>query len=135
MRRGAGPEQGNAHIHAVFLLLVMNYFRIKENSFIARLGARKLKSGNVAMVIGRTVHLWGATRSAFLADERWVRHELKHIEQYQRYGILRFLFKYLAQSIKYGYYNCPLEKEARAAESDPAILARFTPDPQNNGIA
>ncbi|MBO9591611.1 MAG: DUF4157 domain-containing protein [Niabella sp.] len=103
----------------------MHSFRIKENSFIARLAAGKLKSKNVAMVLGHTIHLYGVTRAAFLADERWVRHELKHIEQYQRYGILKFLFKYLAQAIKYGYYNCPLEKEARAAEQDAAILARF----------
>ncbi|MCF3111013.1 DUF4157 domain-containing protein [Niabella sp. CC-SYL272] len=100
-------------------------FRIKENSFIARLGARKLKTGNIAMVIGHTIHLYGVTQAVFLADERWVRHELKHIEQYQRYGVLKFLFKYFVQSVKYGYYNCPLEKEARAAEHDATILARF----------
>ncbi|WP_300600179.1 DUF4157 domain-containing protein [Niabella sp.] len=103
----------------------MHFFRIKENSFLARLAAGKLKSKNVAMVLGHTIHLYGVSQAAFLADERWVRHELKHIEQYQRYGVLRFLFKYLVQSIKYGYYNCPLEKEARAAEKDAAILARF----------
>jgi len=109
----------------------MNYFRIKENSFIARLAAGKLRAKNVAMVIGRTVHLYGVTSAAFLADERWVRHELKHIEQYQRYGVWRFLFKYLVQSIKYGYYNNPLEKEARAAENDAAILARFVLKPKD----
>ncbi|SDC82589.1 eCIS core domain-containing protein [Niabella drilacis] len=111
----------------------MNYFRIKENSFIARLAAGKLRAKNVAMVIGRTIYLYGVTSPAFLADEHWVRHELKHIEQYQRYGVLKFLFKYLVQSIKHGYYNNPLEKEARAAENDAAILARFVLKPKDQG--
>ncbi|WP_018630426.1 hypothetical protein [Niabella aurantiaca] len=113
----------------------MNYFRIKENTFIARLAVRKLKTKNVAMVVGHTIHLYGVTKEAFLADERWVRHELKHIEQYKRYGVLGFLFRYLIQTIRHGYYNCPLEKEARAAERDPLILARFGLDEQNNNIA
>ncbi|ANH84139.1 DUF4157 domain-containing protein [Niabella ginsenosidivorans] len=103
----------------------MNYFRIKENSFLARLAAGKLKSKTVAMVIGRTVHLYGATKAEFLANKSWMRHELKHVEQYQQYGVLKFLYKYLVQTAKYGYYNCPIEKEARAAENDPFILARF----------
>lgn len=113
----------------------MNYFRIKENTFIARLAARKLKAKNVALVVGHTIHVYGVTKETFLADERWVRHELKHIEQYRRYGLFGFLFRYLIQTIRHGYYNCPLEKEARAAENDPEILARFTLDPQNSGIA
>ncbi|MBO9617447.1 MAG: DUF4157 domain-containing protein [Niabella sp.] len=103
----------------------MNYFRIKENSFPARLAARKLKSKTIAMVIGHTIHLYGATRAEFLTDERWLRHELKHIEQYERYGLLGFLFRYILQTARYGYHNCPLEREARAAEKDPLICARF----------
>ncbi|MBZ4189678.1 DUF4157 domain-containing protein [Niabella beijingensis] len=112
----------------------MTPFRIKENSWIARLAAGKLKSKNVALVIGRTIYLYGATKAAFLADERWVRHELKHIEQYQRYGLLRFLFKYLVESVKHGYYNNVLEKEARAAERDELIATRFTLKNKKSGM-
>lgn len=103
----------------------MNFFYIKENAFIARIAAGKLRSKAVAMVIGHTVYLHGITKEAFLANESWVRHELKHVEQYQRYGMLLFLYKYLIQTIKYGYYNCPIEKEARTAEKDPEILVKF----------
>ncbi|WP_008586641.1 DUF4157 domain-containing protein [Niabella soli] len=103
----------------------MNYFRIKENSFPARLAAGKLKSKAVAMVIDHTIHLYGATRAEFLEDERWLRHELKHIEQYERYGLWGFLFRYILQTMRYGYYDCPIEREARAAEKDPLICARF----------
>lgn len=104
----------------------MNYFRIKENSFIARLAAKKLRTRNVAMVVGKTIHLYGATKPEFLADERWVRHELKHVEQYQRYGLLGFLLRYMWQTIQKGYYNCGLECEARSAEADEKIIHRFT---------
>lgn len=103
----------------------MNYFRIKENSFIARLAAKKLCTKKVAMVVGKTIHLYGATKPEFLADERWVRHELKHVEQYQRYGFIGFLFRYIIQTARHGYYNCVIEKEARDAETDTQIIARF----------
>lgn len=103
----------------------MNYFRIKENSLPARLAARKLKSRAIAMVLGHTIHLYGTTKAEFLFDERWVRHELKHIEEYERYGVIRFLYKYILQTIRCGYYKCALEQEARAAENDPSIIARF----------
>jgi len=111
----------------------MNLFRIKEHSFIARLAAKKLKSKNVAMVVGSTIHLWGVSKVQFLADERWVRHELKHIEQYRRYGLVKFLYKYLLQTAKHGYYNSPIEREARAAEKDTEILAKFILKDRNSG--
>jgi hypothetical protein len=41
---------------------------------------------------------------------------LKHIEQYRRYGIARFIVLYLVESIKKGYYNNRFEIEARKAE-------------------
>lgn len=43
------------------------------------------------------------------------KHEDKHKEQYQRYGFLGFLGKYFSLLIKYGYWNNPLEIEAREA--------------------
>jgi hypothetical protein len=89
---------------------------IKENSFLARLAAIKLKSAQVAIVFGKTIHLHNTTREEFLNNQAWVRHELKHIEQYQRYGIARFIVLYLVESIKKGYYNNRFEIEARKAE-------------------
>ncbi|MFT4094452.1 MAG: DUF4157 domain-containing protein [Niabella sp.] len=103
----------------------MKYFSIKENSFIARLAAKKLHSNNVAIVMGNCIHLHGASKEAFLADKRWLRHELKHIEQYRRLGFLRFIFTYLWQTARVGYYRCGLECEARAAENDETIMGRY----------
>lgn len=81
------------------------------------MAAKKMKAFSVAMVLGKTIHLWGVSKEEFLTDKNWVKHELKHIEQYKKYGYIGFLTRYLWFSFKYGYYNNPLEIEAREAES------------------
>lgn len=80
------------------------------------LAAKKLKVKKVAMVIGKTIHLYNTSTEDFLNNQRWVKHELAHIEQYKKHGLLKFLFLYLWYSVKYGYYNNPFEVEAREAE-------------------
>ena len=95
---------------------MITQYHIKENSFIARLAAIKLGSKNVAIVIGNTIHLHNTHRHEFLQDKRWLLHELKHIEQFQRYGFIRFIFLYTWESIRKGYTNNKYEIEARNAE-------------------
>jgi hypothetical protein len=90
--------------------------QIKENSFLARIAAKKLKANSIAMVIGNTIYLHNVSRKIFLEDERWVKHEMAHIDQYRRYGLVRFLLLYTWYSIKYGYRNNPFEIEAREKE-------------------
>lgn len=92
--------------------------RIKENSFLALLAAKKLKANRVAMVIGKTIHLHNTSKEDFLNDQRWLKHELVHIEQYKKHGLLKFLILYLWYSMKYGYYNNPFEVEARKKEKE-----------------
>ena len=92
--------------------------RIKENSFLALLAAKKLKADKVAMVIGKTIHLHNTSKEDFLNDQRWVKHELVHIEQYKKHGLVKFLTLYLWYSMKYGYYNNPFEMEAREKEKE-----------------
>ena len=91
-------------------------FKIKENSVLARIAAWKLKSGRMAITMGTTIHLFNTSREEFLSDEHWVRHELKHVEQYKRYGYFAFLWKYTIESIRKGYYNNKFEIEARENE-------------------
>ncbi|SRR6266480_6559996 len=91
-------------------------YRIKENSFIARIAAWKLHSKRAAIVFGKNIHLHNISSQQFLADKRLMRHELCHVKQYHEHGFLPFLFKYLVESIKHGYFNNRFEKEARAAE-------------------
>lgn len=92
--------------------------RIKENSLIARIAAWKLSSSRVAIVVGRTIHLHNTTKEEFLRNERWVKHEMCHIEQYRRLGLVRFIALYLWDSLRNGYRNNKFEVEARKAEKD-----------------
>lgn len=91
---------------------------IKERSWLARIAAKKLRSNNVAMVLGKTIHLYGVPATEFLADEKWVKHELCHVRQFKRYGFFGFLVRYLWESMRKGYYNNRFEAEARAAENE-----------------
>ncbi len=96
--------------------------RIKENSWLAKIAAKKLGEKQVAMVIGRTIHLHNTTRDEFLADTDWVCHELTHVKQYAQQGIFLFLIKYLWESLKKGYHNNKYEIEARANEKNLSLL-------------
>lgn len=91
-------------------------FIIKENSWLAKIAAKKLRAGSVAMVLGKTIHLHNTTKEAFLKDERWLKHELCHIRQFKEHGYVLFVVKYLWESLRKGYYNNRFEVEAREAE-------------------
>jgi len=92
-------------------------FYIKENSWLAKVAAKKLNVDSVAMVLGKTIHLYGSTKENFLADKRWVKHELCHVKQFDDHGYIMFTIKYLWESLRVGYYNNRYEVEARAAEN------------------
>jgi hypothetical protein len=91
---------------------------IRENSWLAAVAAFKLGVPSVALTLGKTIHLHKTSRSAFFADKRWVRHELVHIEQFSRYGFWKFIFLYLGESLRNGYYRNRFEVEAREREND-----------------
>ena len=89
---------------------------IKENSWIAKLAAKKLQSDNVAIVIGKTIRLHHVSKEDFLRDKKWVKHEMCHINQFKKYGYFTFIVKYLWESMKHRYYENKYEIEARRAE-------------------
>ena len=99
--------------------------KIKENSLLAKIGAGRLKADSVALVVGHTIHLHNVSKQEFLKSRSWVLHELKHVEQYERMGTVGFLWKYLRESMKRGYYKNALEVEARNAEGDAQLLQRY----------
>jgi hypothetical protein len=72
----------------------------------------------VAITLGSRVY----TRRAELSDAV-LRHERAHVEQWRRYGRLRFPLLYLWYHWKHGYEKNPFEVEARRAESDYRIPA------------
>ncbi len=96
---------------------MINYF-IKENSWIAKFAAIKLQSQQAAIVIGKTIHLYNTSKKQFLLNERWLKHELCHVKQFQENGYVIFIAKYLWESIKHGYRNNKYEVEAREAENE-----------------
>ena len=89
---------------------------IKENSWIAKLAAMKLGSENVAIVIGKTIHLHKVSKEDFLHNKNWVKHEMCHIDQFKKYGFLNFILMYLFESVRHGYYDNKYEVEARESE-------------------
>jgi hypothetical protein len=93
-----------------------HHINIKENSWLAKIAAIKLGTKSVAMVLGKTIHLYNTTKAGFLQDEKWVKHELCHIKQFKEHGYFGFIVKYLWESIRKGYYNNRFEVEARKAE-------------------
>ena len=94
----------------------MAEFFIKENSWIAKLAAAKLRSTRVAIVIGKTIHLHNTPKQDFLQNKTWLKHELRHIQQFKEHGFFNFIIKYLWENARKGYYNNKYEKEARDAE-------------------
>ncbi len=96
---------------------MQDQFYIREGSLIARIAAWKLGAARVAIVIGKTVHLYNTPATVFLADDRWVKHEQCHIAQFKQYGFFRFIMLYLWESLRSGYYNNKYEVEARKAEA------------------
>lgn len=96
--------------------------RIRESSWLARLAARRMGSPQLAMVIGRTIHLHGVSRRDFLQNASWLRHEVCHVRQYRQLGLVRFLWLYLWETWKAGYHGNRFEVAARAAEKDAGML-------------
>lgn len=48
-----------------------------------------------------------------LNDTGLVRHEKVHWSQYLRMGAIKYYLVYIYQVARYGYWNCPMEREAR----------------------
>jgi len=101
---------------------------IKENSWRARIAARQLKGTRAAIVFKNVIYLWGVDKEAFLLNLSWARHEVAHVYQYKKYGLARFIWLYLLETARSGYYNNRFEAEARSKEEDLSILEgiRFT---------
>lgn len=100
----------------------MQNLRTWTRSPLARVARLVLGSPRVAMVVGQTIHLSGTSRAQFLADAEWVAHEQVHLRQYQEHGLFPFLWKYLVESARVGYYRNRFEVEARE-EARRVVLA------------
>ncbi|MBY5957309.1 hypothetical protein KUV50_04115 [Membranicola marinus] len=98
---------------------------IKSNSWLARLACRWMKSRRVAIVVGSTIHMYGAEPQNLFDDQNWLAHELVHIDQFEKYGFFRFIILYLWETVKHGYYNNRYEVEARNKVNQMASMQRM----------
>jgi hypothetical protein len=103
----------------------MQMVLLKTNATVARIAAKVLRAQQVAIVIGKTIYLHNTRAEDFLQNKSWVLHELKHVEQYERYGLANFVLRYLWQTFRYGYKNTPLEIEARNAVQETELLNKY----------
>lgn len=99
--------------------------KINENSFLARVSAFVLKKQRIALVINSTIFLHNASAYELISNKRWLLHELRHVEQFQRYGTIRFLLLYLLETLSKGYVNNKYEIEARNSENDTSLLNQY----------
>lgn len=98
---------------------------IKEDSWMAKWGAKKLKVENVALTIGNTIYLHNATKEQLIQNTTWLCHELVHVQQYEKLGKCRFLAVYIYEWMIKGYFSNKFEVEAREKENDYTILLDY----------
>ena len=72
-----------------------------------------------AQVWGRTILI----RRGIDLTERLLAHELAHVRQWRKLGRCGFVWHYAGQLLRYGYFQNPLEVEARAGEDNKFYLA------------
>ena len=95
---------------------------IIQNAFIAKLAAINLKTERIAVTISNKIYLYNCTKQDFLANRKWVCHELAHVLQYKRLGSIRFILAYLLECLINGYKNNKFEIEATKKENDNTLL-------------
>lgn len=101
----------------------MTQVTIKENSWLAKIAAYRLKSKKVAMVVGQTIYLYNTSKEDFLRNPKWLRHEITHVKQFAQHGYLKFILLYVMETFNKGYQYNKFEIEARRKETDNTILS------------
>lgn len=99
--------------------------RIRQNALLAKLACKCIRQKDVALTLFKTIYLSHSSADKFLANHRWVAHELAHVRQFMTFGKIRFLWMYLLESLRKGYYQNKWEAQARAQEENPDILQDF----------
>jgi len=107
------------------LTIEMTKVKIKENSWLAKIAAKQLAATSIAMVVGKTIYLHNSSKADFLKNKKWVRHEVAHVKQYMKLGLIRFIVLYLLETFNKGYVNNSFEVDARLKERDVSILSEI----------
>jgi len=67
---------------------------------------------------GMTIPPFGIFIRECCLTESLLKHEKAHWEQYLRMGLFMFYLNYFKGIIKFGYWDSPMEIEARSKEND-----------------
>jgi len=89
--------------------------KIVENSRLAKIIARINHQKPYAITIGKTIFV-SCKKEEFLGTPWWVKHEFRHVEQYEKEGVFRFLSLYLFYVVFHHKSENPFEKDAEDAE-------------------
>jgi len=101
--------------------------RVVENSAIAKIVGKIKREEIYAITFGKTIFV-SCKKEDFFAQEWWVKHELAHVRQYEKHGIVRFLALYIYYAVFHPKSVNPFELEAEAAEhSSESSLAHMAP--------
>jgi hypothetical protein len=107
-------------IYAKFFIWYWNLSRIRsdrgaiEYAAVTQLAKQLWKDNDFnAISIGRFI-LWDSEES--MKNDKILKHELCHCEQYKKYGVIGFKILYLFEQAKNGYKNNRFEIEALEAE-------------------
>ena len=80
----------------------------------AAVQAGLLGTGTIGLTLGYGVYLVERRIS-----EPLIRHECRHVHQYEEAGSLQaFLARYIPEVLEFGYFDAPLEKDAREHEEE-----------------
>jgi hypothetical protein len=92
-------------------VLGFSQIRLKPNNkIVSFIGGLKLER-TYAITIGHTVYL-NCNVENFFADTVWMIHEFNHVRQWERFGTVGFLTRYLFLSIR-GYNKNPMELQLK----------------------
>ena len=102
--------------------------RVVENSAIAKIVAKIKGEELYAITFGKTIYV-SCKKEDFLANQWWVKHELAHVRQYQKHGVLRFLALYMYYAVFHPGSVNPFELETVVAQrSTESSLAHTAPN-------
>jgi len=84
--------------------------RVKSNTFVSKLHSPG--NGTYAITIGHTIYL-NCDANEFFIDTPWMIHEFNHVRQWERFGTMGFISRYIFFSILKGYKKNPFELQLK----------------------
>ena len=88
----------------------------KYENWLAKLFGKINGAKRYAVTTSKNTARYSVSKADVLLNPEWIKHQNMHKAQYLRYGWFGFMWRYIYYNIRYGYFDNPLEIEARKAE-------------------